>query len=140
MAIKKLYVDTETEEILAEDVISDEEIKALSIDMVSSNPRVVFFDWDCNAIHNKARQMIDEVCEEALNDQTDVILTKGEKGQIVSELAKSGRIITTVKGMPGSVKAMIVQKARVKTAAEKNAEFEAEQIPVAYPSGDSDQP
>lgn len=103
--------------------VSDEEEKALLWDMKSIQ------EWADNAIHNKARQCIENVCEEALNDQTDTILNRSEKGQIVSELAKSGRIITTVKQMPEAVKMMIVAAARIKSAAERTAEAEAEMGP-----------
>lgn len=98
--------------------ISDEESKALLTDMMTVQ------EWLDNAIHNKARQCIDKVCEEALNDQTNTLLTKGEKQAIVTELAKQGTIISSIKQMPEVVKRQIVSQARVKSAAEKNAEFE----------------
>jgi hypothetical protein len=121
----KIIITDAVDKKLAEFTITDEQVKALSTDMISSNPNVVFLDWLQNAIQNKARQCIDQVCEDALNDQTNTILTITEKQEIVSGLAKSGRIITTVKQMPQVVKDLIVQKARVKTAAKRQAEFEA---------------
>lgn len=105
---------------------SPEEEKAMLTDMLSIQ------DWMDNAGHNKARQRIDAICKEALGDRTDTILTKGEKHRIVAKLAADGQIISTVKQMPPVIKAEIVQKARVKSAAEKKAESEAEMAgPVA---------
>lgn len=96
--------------------LTEGEEKALLTDMISIQ------EWLCNALHNKARQCVDKVCEEALNDQTDTILNRSEKGQVVSELAKQGTIITTVKRLPEAVKSQIVAAARVKSAAERQAE------------------
>ena len=100
--------------------LTTEQEKALLTDMMTIQ------DWINNAIHNKARQCVDKVCEEALNDQTNTILTTEEKQGIVTLLASEGRIISTVKQMPEAVKMDIVSKARVKSAAEKQAEHEAE--------------
>jgi len=122
MTIKISYNDLTTGQLLGEDFIVGAEIKALGTDMISSNPNVVFFDWHKNAIHEKARRCIDAVCQEALNDQTDTILTIQEKQDIVGLLAAEGKIISTVKQMPYSVKAEIVLKARIKSAAERKAE------------------
>lgn len=99
--------------------LSEEQEKALLTDMISVQ------DWIDNAIQNKARQMIDSVCEQALNDHSNTILTVAEKQDVVTSLASAGSIITTVKQMPEAVKMMIVQKARVKSAAEMHAESES---------------
>ena len=99
--------------------LTEEEEKALLTDMISIQ------DWLNNAIFNKSRQMVDKVCEEALSDQTDIILTTTEKQDIVTQLASQGTIISTVKQMPENIKLEIVKKARVKSAAERQAELEA---------------
>lgn len=99
-------------------IISDEEEKALLTDMVSIQ------DWLDNAVHNKARQCVDVVCRQALEDESDTLLTKGEKGQIVAALAKEGRVISTIKHMPPEIKGQIVALARVKSVAERQAEVE----------------
>jgi len=98
--------------------LSEEQEKALLTNMMTIQ------SWIDNAIHNKARQCIDKVCEEALEDETDTILTRDEKGQIVAALATQGRVITTVKQMPESIKRQVVQLARVKSATERQAEFD----------------
>ena len=127
MGIKITYSDETTGDILAERTVSDVEIKALGWQMISrtGNGKVVFLDFHDNAIRHLARRRVNEICEEALNDQADTILTKEEKHSIVAELAKSGRIITTVKQMPETIKRQIVSKARIKSAAERQAEEEA---------------
>jgi polyhydroxyalkanoate synthesis regulator phasin len=99
--------------------LSTEEEKALLTDMLSVQ------DWLDNAIHEKARRCMDEVCGQALRDKAGTILTTEEKQAIVAELANEGSIISTVKEMPEAIKRQIVSMARVKSAAEKNAEFEA---------------
>jgi hypothetical protein len=100
--------------------ITDEEEKALLTDMTSIQ------DWLDNAIHNKARQCIDGLCQLALDDQTNAILTAEEKQELVSALAAQGKFITTVKQLPPDIKAQIVSNARVKSAAERQAEREKE--------------
>ncbi len=93
--------------------LSVEQEKALLTDMITIQ------DWIDNAIHNKARRCIDTVCEQALNDQTNTILTAQEKKDIVTALAADGQIITTVKQMPVAIKKQIVSLARVQSAAER---------------------
>lgn len=100
--------------------LSAEEEKALLTDMASVQ------SWLDNVIHNKARQCIDAVCEQALSENGETMLTKAEKQEVVSALATEGRIISTVKQMPESVKADIVKKARVESAAERQERLESE--------------
>jgi hypothetical protein len=98
--------------------ITAEEEKALLTDIVSLQ------EWLDNAIHNKARQCIDEVCRQALEDESNSILTVMERQEIVSALAAQGRIISTVKQLPADIKAQIVACARVKTTAQRQADLE----------------
>lgn len=98
----------------------EEEEKALLTDTISIQ------EWIDNAIHNKARQCIDTVCQQALSGDDETILTKAEKREIVRALATEGKIISTVKQMPVGIKHQIVQKAKVESAAERNARMEAE--------------
>jgi len=99
--------------------LTEEEEKALLTDMLTIQ------DWLNNAIHNKTRQCVDNVCQQALSEQEHKILTIEEKQQIVTQLASQGTIISTVKQMPENIKLEIVKKARVKSAAERQAELEA---------------
>lgn len=100
-------------------VLSPEEEKALLTDMLSIQ------DWLDNAIHNKSRQCIDEVCHRALEDQSNTILTVEEKRQLRDHLDQQGIVLTSVKQLPVGVKNQIVAHARVKSAAERNKEMEA---------------
>ncbi len=128
MAIKITYSDAGTEQVYAELTVSDEQVKALSTDMVSSTPEVVFLDWLNNAIENKARQMIDKICEEALGSGSEKVepLSASQKQQIAAALSTEGVILTSVKQMPRSIKDQIIEMAKIKTAAERQAELEAE--------------
>ena len=74
--------------------LSTEEEKALSTQMVSIQ------DWLNNAIHNRARQAIDQIVQEHSDKQP----------------GKS----------PGAEKLQIVMDAEVETAAERNARIEQE--------------
>lgn len=103
-------------------LLTSEEEKALLTDMISIQ------EWLENAIHNKARQCIDAVCQQALSEDGETILTKAEKQAIVKALATEGKIISTVKQMPVTIKYQIVQKARVESAAERQARMEAEML------------
>ena len=98
--------------------ISDEEGKALLTDMGSIQ------EWIDNAIHNKARQVIDKVCEEAL--LTPGALTKSDISQIrVMMDERAIPPVMPVKRLPGTIKLEIVKRANIKSAAEKQAEEEA---------------
>ena len=80
--------------------------------------------WLNNTVQNKIRRCTDEICRLAIEDQTKTILTRAENMQISQALA--GEIIITVERLPLEVKRQIVAAARVKSAAERQAEFEAE--------------
>lgn len=127
MAIKITYTDSTTNEVLAEDLIVDEEIKALGVDMISSNPKVVFGDWYRNAIHNKSRQMIDEICKQALEDKTHTILSLADKQLLQTYLNNQGIVFTTVKQFPDNIKREIVKRANIQSAAERQAEKESQE-------------
>ena len=99
--------------------LTEEEEKALLTDMITVQ------DWLNNAIYNKARQCVDNVCQEALSEQEHKILAAEEKQQIATLLASEGKIISSVKQMPENIKLEIVKKARIKSAAERQDELEA---------------
>jgi len=99
--------------------LSSEEEKALLWDMVSIQ------EWAENAVFNKARQCADEICCLALEDKTHTILTLAEKRQLRDALDAQGIVLTSVKQIPVGIKRQIVAAARVKSAAERQAEFEA---------------
>lgn len=96
-----------------------EEEKALLWDMISIQ------DWAENAVFNKARQCADEICRLALEDKTHTILTLAEKRQLRDALDAQGIVLTSVKQIPLNIKRQIVAAARIKSAAERQAEAEA---------------
>ena len=100
--------------------ISEAEEKALLTDMVSIEV------WFNNVVHQKARQCIDAVCQQALSEDGETILTKAEKQEVVTALASEGRIISTVKQMPEAIKLQIVRCARVESAAQRQERLRRE--------------
>ena len=128
MAIKIRFVDAATDQTLGETIVDDDEIKALSTDMISTiKPDVVFMDFVVLNIHNKVRRVIDKLCEEALGAGSERIepLTTPQKQVIADSLAASGDVLVSVAAMRPQLKRQIVSMAKVKTAAERQAEFEA---------------
>ena len=98
--------------------VTDEELKALTWDIVDPPA------WLDNLVHEKARKCADAIITLALDDTTHTILTQDEKRQLVQALDVLGIVINTVDALPNSIKAAIIQKARVKTAAERQQEIE----------------
>lgn len=99
--------------------LTEAEDKAVLTDVLSSQ------EWIDNIAHNKARRCMDTICDQALTDTTHTILTVEEKQLVLLELNDRGIYLTTHKQLPADIKEQIVMAARVKSAAEINAEFEA---------------
>jgi len=99
--------------------VTDEEYKALAWDIVDP------VAWIDNLVHDKARRCADAIITLALDDLTHTILTAAEKELLVDALQAQGIIINTVKSLPDTIKAEIVKRARIKTAAERQLEIEA---------------
>jgi len=100
--------------------ISDEEQKALEWDIVSLQ------EWADNALHNKARRCADEICRMALEDKTHAILSLENKQLLRDYLTTQGIVLTSVKDLPANIKKEIVKRANIQSAAERQAEIEAE--------------
>ena len=99
--------------------LDDEVEKALLWDVVDIDV------WVSNAVFNKARQCADEICKQALEDKEHTILTLEEKQLLRDYLTNQGVILTSIKQLPDNIKREIVKRARVKSAAERQAELEA---------------
>ena len=124
MAIKIIYKDADTDTELAEDLVDDEEIKALGAELAcESYPSVLFLNWHRNAIHNKSRQMIDQIVGEALSDNPNSSLSSEDKQALRNYLDANDIVLMDVKQLPPKVKREIVKRAVVKTAAERSAEL-----------------
>jgi len=99
-------------------MITDEEKKALEWDIVSLQ------EWADNALHNKARRCADEIIRLALEDKTHTILSLEDKQLLRTYLDNQGIVITSIKQLPNNIKAEIVKRANIQSAAERNAEEE----------------
>ena len=100
----------------------DERLKALRWNIVDVQ---AWGDNWLSKVMEKADRCIDEICQLAIEDETNTILTLDEKQQVRDYLDAQGIVLTAVKQYPEVIKMQIVSAARVKTAAERQAEFEA---------------
>ncbi len=100
--------------------LTDEEEKAWRWAMVD----VETFLLNAQAI--RTRRLFDRICTLALEDDTHTILTLPEKRWLRDHLDDEGIILTSIPRLPDNVKALIVAAARVKSAADRNAQLEAE--------------
>lgn len=99
--------------------LSEEQEKAILWDVVMPIQEYLQYHID-----EKARRCTDEICRLALEDQTHTILTLDEKKQLRDYLDAQGIIITSLKQLPLAVKTQILAAARIKSAAERQAEAE----------------
>jgi len=71
MAIKITFTDTNTNKVIGEDELTDEQVKALNTELenasftcpICGRKNTGIAGWCMNLIHNKARQKIDEIVE-----------------------------------------------------------------------------
>lgn len=96
--------------------IDDEVQKALEWDIVNLDT------WANNAIFDKARRCIDEICRLALEDKTHTILSLNDKRLLRDYLNNQNIVITSVKQLPDNIKREIVKRANIKSAAERQTE------------------
>jgi len=109
MGLKITYSNTETNEVLRETTLDDDDMQAF--EYVAYN----VIDWIDNAFQNRARQAIDTVCDEALGNCPDVILSDSDK----SDLAPKIGIVGKVKEIPVDIKKEIVRKSSFKSGKER---------------------
>ena len=96
----------------------EEQERALLTDMISIQ------DWLNNAIHNKVRQWIDAVVEETVANEKE-LLDSADAIAIESLIKQSGiRLLIMPRELPNNIKAEIVKRSKVKSAADKNKEIE----------------
>ena len=96
--------------------IDDAVQKAMEWDIVNLD------EWANNAIFNKARRCADSICQLALEDKTNTILSLENKQLLRTYLDNQGIVLTSVKQLPDSIKKEIVKRANIKSAAERQAE------------------
>lgn len=96
-------------------LLSEEEEKAFLHIVLDIN------EWIQNAVHERARIAIDEVCKKAFEETDDtVILSELDKRFISNAIAQTGRLFGKVKTLPIDIKQKIVQLATIETAKQQN--------------------
>ncbi len=122
MGIAIRYIDDATGDIILERIVEDFEVKALESDMASIPL------WHINALNEACRRLTDKICSDALGNGSEKVepLTVPQKQKVASALASQGIVLSPVKQMPQSIKDQIIEMAKIKSAAERQAEFEAE--------------
>ena len=98
--------------------IDDEVQKALEWDIVNLDV------WARNAVFNKARLCTDAICQMALDDDTDTILSSSDKQLLRQYLDNNNIVLTSVKKLPDNIKKEIVKRANIQSAAERQEEIE----------------
>ncbi len=106
MGLKISYTDTETNEVLRETTLDDDEMKAFSFIAYDA------MDWIDNCFQNRARVAINEVCKEALGNNPDVILKDTDRKSIGTRVG----IFGNVKEIPVDVKKEIIRKSVFESA------------------------
>jgi len=112
MAIKITYTNTQTNQIIDEDLLTDEEVDALLTDVELAEHKNPITDkitkgiigWIANMTHNKARKCIDD------------IVTKSGKGSKFTPVPDKIKIIQDLKSKGSKL---------LKTAKQRQIEFEA---------------
>ena len=99
--------------------IDDAQEKALEWDIVN-------LDTLPNAIYTKADWCIERICEMAIKDKTNTILSAPDRQQLRNYLDNQGIVLTSIKDIPLNIKKEIVKRANIKSATERQAELEAE--------------
>ena len=99
--------------------IDDEVQKAMEWDIVNLDA------WANNAVFNKARRCGDEIIRLALEDKMHTILSLEDKQLLRTYLDNQGIVLTSIKQLPNNIKAEIIKRANIQSAAERNAEVEA---------------
>ena len=97
--------------------LTPEQEKALLTDMVSID------EFIRNALLTRANRYINLICEKALKDETGEILAEIDKANIENQIAALGKVIYGMEDLPDNIKTEIVQKASIKSAAERNEEI-----------------
>jgi hypothetical protein len=93
--------------------ISEEEEKALLTDMISVQ------DWLDNAIKNKIRRCMDEIVKQVATGEVQATFTPDEEAAIKSSVKT---LFVDPKQLPDDAKKIIVKKAHVKSARDREKE------------------
>jgi len=104
MKLKILYIDANTNETLREVKLTEEETKALSLDIAD------IVEFHTNFIKQRVRQNIDKIVEEAVKPQSKV-LSDTDKRELIQLLLQKEIFVTRPRDLPDEIKRLIVKKA-----------------------------
>jgi len=104
MKLKILYINADTNETLREIELTEEEIKALSLDIAD------IVEFHTNFIKQRVRQNIDKITEEAVKPQSKLLSDK-DKRELIKLLLQKEIFVTHPRDLPEEIKRLIVKKA-----------------------------
>ena len=104
MRLKIFYVNAYTNETLRELELTEEETKALSLDIAD------IIEFHTNFIKQRIRQNIDKIVEEAVKPQSKLLSGKDKK-ELIKLLLQKEIFVTHPRDLPLEVKKLIVKRA-----------------------------
>ena len=104
MKLKILYIDTDTNKTLRELELTEEETKALSLDIAD------IVEFHTNFLLQRVRQNIDKITEEAVKPQSK-LLSDTDKKELIRLLLQKEIFVTRPCDLPDEIKRLIVKKA-----------------------------
>ncbi|RKX61437.1 MAG: hypothetical protein DRP29_00265 [Thermodesulfobacteriota bacterium] len=104
MKLKILYINADTNETLREIELTEEETKALSLDIAD------IVEFHTNFIKQRVRQNIDKITEEAVKPQSK-LLSDTDKKELIRLLLQKEIFVTRPRDLPDEIKRLIVKKA-----------------------------
>jgi len=104
MKLKIVYINADTNEILRELELTEEETKALSLDIAD------IVEFHTNFLLQRVRQNIDKITEEAVKPQSKLLSDK-DKRELIKLLLQKEIFVTRPRDLPDEIKRLIVKKA-----------------------------
>jgi len=104
MKLKILYINADTNETLKELELTEEETKALSLDIAD------IIEFHANFIRQRVRQNIDKIVEEAVKPHSK-LLSKQDKKKLIKFLLEKEIFVTRPRDLPDEIKRLIVKRA-----------------------------
>jgi len=103
MKLKIVYVDTDTNQTLKEIELTEEELKALSLDIAD------IVEFHTNFIKQRIRQNIDKIVEEALRPHSRLLSAENKKA-IFKLLFEQNIFVANSRDLPDEIKREIVKR------------------------------
>jgi len=104
--LKITYINTDTNKVLKEIELTEEETKALSLDIAN------IIEFHTNFIKQRVRQNIDKIVEEALRPNSKLITDEDRKA-LFQYLYEKGIFVSNPRELPIEIKKEIVKKANL---------------------------